>query len=148
MSVVNAEMDRTLQELEGEDWGEPKFSSYVVTTCHSLRRKPLRELTIEEIRLAIGQQMGVRFLLPVAIERLQSDPLASGDMYEGALLKNVLTAAVSANLDEDRLWDLDSVVVRFEDGASALDEGWREECQPSIIEAVAQYKDYRRHDVA
>jgi hypothetical protein len=35
--------DRTkcLQELEHDDWGEPTFSSHLVTTCHRLRRKPL-----------------------------------------------------------------------------------------------------------
>lgn len=137
MGLVTADTDRTLEELEGEDWGEPKFPSYVVTTCHWLRRKPLRELTAEELRLALGQQMGIRFLLPVAIERLQSDPLLSGDMYEGALLKNVLTAALAAGLDEGHPRSLDGVVTRYEEAANALDDAWREECQPGIAEAVA-----------
>jgi hypothetical protein len=143
---VNTEADRTLEELEGDDWGEPKFSSYVVTTCHRLRRKPVRDLTDEELRLATGQQMGLQFLLPIAIKRLQSDPLASGDMYPGALLENVLAAAMVASLDEKRLRDLDGVVMRYEDTSNALDDGWRDECQSGIANAVAQYRRFRVGD--
>ena len=56
-----------------------------------MRRKPLRDLTDEELRLAISQKMGLRFLMPLAVERLEADPLVAGDMYEGALLGVVLS---------------------------------------------------------
>ncbi len=82
--------EKTLQELEGDDWGEPTLGSYVETTCHAIRRKRLCDLTVEELRLAIGQEMGLKFLLPVAIARLQSEPLAAGDFYPGDLLVKVL----------------------------------------------------------
>jgi len=142
--VANVEADKTLEQLEGDDWGEPRFPSYVVTTCHRIRRKPLRELSIEELRLALGQQMGVRFLLPMAVERLQSDPLASGDMYQGALLQKVLTAAESGCFDEAVLRDLDHLVDRFEESILQMDESWAEECLPVIAEAVERYRACRK----
>jgi len=144
MKLVNVEVDKTLEELEGENWGEPTLPSYVVTTCHRMRRKPLRELSTEELRVALGQRMGIRFLLPLALNQLQLDPLAQGDFYQGDLLKNVLTAATSAGLGEDRLRDLDAVVERFMDAARRLDETWRETCLPGIAEAVEHYRAHRK----
>jgi hypothetical protein len=69
----------------------------------AMRRKPLRDLTDEELRLAISQKMGLRFLMPLAVERLEADPLVTGDMYEGALLGVVLREAPTADLDEKHL---------------------------------------------
>lgn len=84
--------DRTksLQELENADWGEPPCDSYLVTECHRLRRVPLCELTAENLRIMIGQQLSLPFLLPLALELLHVDPLTAGDLYEGDLLETVL----------------------------------------------------------
>jgi hypothetical protein len=81
---------KTLQELEGQDWGEPPFPSYLVRTCHALRRKPLCDFTVENLRIMIGQNISLGYLMPLAIEHLQRDPLAAGDFYPGDLLANVL----------------------------------------------------------
>lgn len=67
--------DRTLEELDGERWGEPTFDSYVVRTCHALRRKPLNTLTDEELRLAVGQGIGLEWLVPLMLQRLAENPL-------------------------------------------------------------------------
>jgi hypothetical protein len=85
------EIDRrkSLQELENESWGEPAYDSYLVTTVHRLRRKPLREYTVEDLRIMIGQQIGLTYLIPLALERLAENPLASGDFYNGDLLQMV-----------------------------------------------------------
>lgn len=84
-------LDCTLEQLDGERWGKPEFLSYVVTTCHALRFKPIQTLTDEELRLAIGQQIGLQWLVRLAVERLKEDPFRSGDFYNGDLLKNVLS---------------------------------------------------------
>ena len=138
------DQDRTLEELEGDTWGRPPFSSYVVTTCHEIRRKPLREITDEELRLAIGQDMGSRFLLPLAIERLSSNPLASGDFYEGALLHNVLRATRASTLEPEQVLALDSVVQRFGELAPQLEPSRREECLPAIEESLENYRQLRQ----
>lgn len=48
-------------------------------------------LTVEDLRLLIGQDVGLPVLLPLAVEVLREDPLAEGHMYEGDLLGAVLT---------------------------------------------------------
>lgn len=83
---------KTLQELESKDWGEPNFGSHLVTECHRLRRVALCVFTTEDLRIMIGQQIGLKYLIPLAIERLRVDPLAEGDFFRGDLLQNVLRA--------------------------------------------------------
>ena len=89
-SLREEERNRSLQNLDGQDWGEAKFPSYLVRTCHALRRKPLRDFTVEDLRIMIGQNFSLEYLVPLAIERLQRDPLAAGDFYPGDLLGSVL----------------------------------------------------------
>src|SRR5216683_695613 len=89
-SVSDEEKRKSLQELEGQDWGEGDYPSYLVRTCHALRRKPLRDFTVEDLRIMIGQNIGLEYLVPLAIERLQRDPFAAGDFYPGDLLGSVL----------------------------------------------------------
>ncbi|MBC8136889.1 MAG: hypothetical protein H8F28_13475, partial [Fibrella sp.] len=51
---------------------------------------PTGEFTTEDIRLMIGQDMGVEYLLPLAIKLLRQDPFAEGMYYEGDLLASVI----------------------------------------------------------
>jgi hypothetical protein len=82
--------NKSLEELEKADWGEPTHNSYLVTTLHRLRRKPLRDFEIEDFRIMIGQGIGLPFLVPLALERLEEEPLSAGDFYRGDLLRAVL----------------------------------------------------------
>lgn len=84
------DQSRTLDELDPPAWGSPEYDSYLVTTCHRLRRKPLREFSTEDLRIMIGQGIGTRWLVPLALAALEQEPLAGGHFYPGALLKAVL----------------------------------------------------------
>jgi hypothetical protein len=86
------DLGKTLNQLEGSHVERPTFSSHLVTACHALRQKPLKDFTIEDLRIMIGQNLGMEFLVPMAIDRLEKDPLAEGDFYPGDLLKSVLSA--------------------------------------------------------
>ena len=80
---------KSLQQLERDDWGEPSYNSYLVTTVHRLRRKPLTEFTVEDIRIMIGQGIGLPFLMALALKNLEQEPLAAGDLYPGDLLADL-----------------------------------------------------------
>lgn len=86
---------RSLTKLEKADWGEPTYDSYVVRTVHALRRKPLTDLTNEELRLAISQEVGVPFILDLAFERLRANPLMSGDFHMSDILALLVRASPS-----------------------------------------------------
>jgi hypothetical protein len=90
MPPAKSDRNKTLQQLEGEDWGEPQFDSHLVTECHRLRRVLLRDFTTEDLRITIGQNIGLEHLVPLALERLQQDPFAEGACYPCDLLVNVL----------------------------------------------------------
>ncbi|MBQ8967870.1 contact-dependent growth inhibition system immunity protein [Ruminococcus sp.] len=79
----------SLEELENAPAGEPAIASYVAGTCHAARKKPLSQLSAEEIRLLIGQKTGLQYLLPPAVEMVCAEPLTEVTFYEGDLL-NVL----------------------------------------------------------
>jgi hypothetical protein len=83
---------KSLDSLEKVNWGEPNFDSYLVKTCHRLRKVPLNEFEIEDLRIMIGQDIGLEFLIPIAIEELEKDILAEGHLYEGDLFHAVTSS--------------------------------------------------------
>ena len=93
--------EKSLEELEGYIAGEPPIDTYLVRTIHELRRKPIGQFTVEDLRITIGQGRGVPYLLPLALECLEREPLAAGHYYPGDLLMSVLDAEAhwGANTD-------------------------------------------------
>ena len=87
---INFDRRKILQELENNDWGKPDFGSHLVLTCHCLRRVPLKDFETGDLKVMIGQQISLFFLVPLALEKLENDPLVEGNYYPGDLLKVVL----------------------------------------------------------
>ena len=85
----------SLTELEQDDWGPAGFDSSLVQTVHQLRNKPLGELSPGDMRMLIGQRVGLRFLVPLAMDLIESDPFIDSDFYPGDLLLYLL------NLSDD-----------------------------------------------
>ena len=92
---MDVDPEKTLEQIENIYWGDPTYDSYLVTTCHQLRKKPLKDFTIEDLRIMIGQNISLNILMPMAFERLKQNILAEGHFYPGDLLKSVLTAEAS-----------------------------------------------------
>lgn len=81
-----------LEVLEKSYWTRPEeWYSFLEEACHAYRKIPLEQLTIEHLRLLIGQKMSLDYLLPIAFEKLKANIFAEGDCYEGDLLDNVLS---------------------------------------------------------
>ena len=91
--------DLSLQELE-PGTTSVDGESHLNAEIRRLLRTPLRQLRLEDLRLLIGQGIGLRFLIPRAIEHVEGHPLAAGDFYPGDLLKQV--AEVEESFWQDR----------------------------------------------
>ena len=98
---------KTLDELEGTVWPPPAASDTgLVTMCHRLRWKAVGDFTVEDLRIMIGQGIGLRFLVPIALAVLGREPLAEGDFYPGDLLSSVLRVESAFWVGEWELRDL------------------------------------------
>lgn len=106
MEFENNWKSKSLENLEKDIW--PRLSkdegSHLIKTCNELRKKQLQDFEIEDLRIMIGQNIGLKFLIPLAIEELELNVLAEGDFYEGDLLKNVLTSDVEYWKEEKMNW--------------------------------------------
>jgi hypothetical protein len=81
----------SLEQIEQDFWGDaPNDGTRLIRTTHELRRKPVRDLTTEDLRLLLSQQVSVEVLAERAVGLLRQDPLAEGDYYPGDLLVAVM----------------------------------------------------------
>lgn len=113
------DLDRKLTQLENHDWGPPTYESHLVTECHRLRHVPLKDLGIEDLRLLIGQETGLLYLVPLALDHLSDNPWADGHMYAGDLLKAVVTVPPNFWHENPQL------VPRFQSVLDEVERRWR-----------------------
>lgn len=101
--MVRMMMNKSIEELENSYWEDSDFDSYVVRTVQTARKKPLSELTDEEIRVLVSQKVGLKYVLPMAVAILKRNPLTEASLYEGDLLECMLRLSSSdwSNNPED-----------------------------------------------
>lgn len=83
---------KSLESLEKKTWPKIDFDSHLVKRTTRLRKLPLNEFSIEDLRIMIGQSFGLPFLVPLALEKLRENILAEGDFYPGDLLRAVVSS--------------------------------------------------------
>jgi hypothetical protein len=79
---------------------------------------------VEDLRKMIGQNIDLNHRMPIAIEVLEGNPLASGDFYPGNLMMSVLA------VDEDFLQrnrDIASKIVMVAESAIVSTESMNNE---------------------
>jgi hypothetical protein len=89
-TLENNWRQKTIENLEKEVWQHFDSDSYLIKRTKELRKVQLDTFTTEDLRIMIGQQIGLNYLIPLALETLTTDLFAEGDFFEGDLLKNVL----------------------------------------------------------
>ena len=85
--------DKSLQKLIGRWEGEiPKenYSSSIQLRTYNLYLERIKNYDIDDIRFMIGQNIGLKYLVPIALNYLQKNILIEANYYEGDLLKVVL----------------------------------------------------------
>jgi len=94
----------TIEYLEQDFWGDKlDYDSHLVSTIYKLRKKNLDQFTVEDFRIVIGQNRSLPILMPMAIDVLDSNILAEGDLYPGDLLNSVLTVSFHFWIDHPDL---------------------------------------------
>ncbi len=120
---------KSLEELEGKQWDKPDFDSNLAKECHRLWSLPISEFSVENLRFLIGQNIGLNFLTPVALDILAVNPLVEGKMYKGDLLANVACIP-------DSFWkkhpELNNQVVEIKNDLEIISGTISEELIPSL----------------
>lgn len=91
---MSLDRGRTLEELEGRRWPDPPVdTAALVRNVHELRRRPLGTLEPHELARLIGQDVGLPWLLPLAVEiiRNTAPQQAEGGWFDDDLLYAVVT---------------------------------------------------------
>ena len=92
---VRPTREKTLIELEGDSRADSTVDGHLLKTVRRLRELPIRDYRTEDLRLMIGQGIGLPYLVPIALEVLEANPFAEGDYYPGDLLKMVTSVPLA-----------------------------------------------------
>ncbi|MCH5688927.1 contact-dependent growth inhibition system immunity protein [Niabella sp. W65] len=82
--------NKSIEELECDIWKDTEYPTELIRRSYELRKVPITNLDIDDLRLLIGQQIGLKYIVPLALRALSKDILAEGNYYPGDLLKSVL----------------------------------------------------------
>ena len=136
------DLNKSLQDLEGQKWPETTVDSPLFQECHRLHEVPLRDFTIANLSTTIGQNIGLEYLVPLAIEMLRENPLAEGNCYPGDLLANVLIASPEFWRDHP---DLHKQLIPITERALATASADEDICKEVVVESVnTAFKKFKR----
>lgn len=76
---------------ELRDFAVSESDSRLVQGIHRIRNKILRDFTPSDLRLCIGQAIGLPYLLPKAFDILMKEPWIETDYYPGDLLSSCIS---------------------------------------------------------
>jgi len=88
----NFSREKTIAQLCREAIYPPptEDDTKVVKTAYAITNKPIKDLTLGDIRFGLGQKIFLELLVPMALEGLEKDIIVEGTFYEGDLLVNTL----------------------------------------------------------
>ena len=78
--------DKSLNELEKVDWGEPQLDTHLASTLHRIRKLPLTELDESSIYTLVLHQVGFELVLERALQIVEKEPVSEAKYYPGDLL--------------------------------------------------------------
>lgn len=99
---LTIDRSRSLEQLDGHRWPDPPpDTTAMVMNIHELRRRPVGLLEPHELARLIGQDVGLPWLLPLAVEILRDTAprQAAGGWYDEDLLYAVVTRRPEAWVD-------------------------------------------------
>ena len=111
---MDLDTNKSLNQLLGGLMTDTTDSSALATTCLALYKTPLKDFTVENLRVMIGQNIGLEFLIPLAVELLRENPFIEGDYYPGDLLSAVMQVEPNFwQTHRDLYWSVSEIVARL-----------------------------------
>lgn len=93
MTGHQTDFSRSLEELTGSELGDADAApTPLVASVLRAWKKPLSQLSPDEIGDLVVQQMGFPYLLDLVWPKLRADPLFDASYYPGDVLSNLIRA--------------------------------------------------------
>lgn len=90
-TLENNWRQKSIENLEKDFWGKaPKNATPLVEKVHRLRTIQIEKLEPKDVRLLIGQRVGLKVLIPIALDILRHDLFVETDFYNGDLLQTMM----------------------------------------------------------
>ncbi len=89
-SSQKTDQRKSIEQLENDVWNDDDLKTSLIEKCYAYRKIPIQNLQPEQLRLLIGQEIGLPFLLPLAFDLLEDSVLLTCTFYPGDLLAAVL----------------------------------------------------------
>jgi len=123
---------KSLSNLYGDKpLDRPEYDSHLARECHRLWNEPINKLSVENLRMLIGQNIGLEYLVPKALDILESNPFSQGHMYKGDLILSV--ARVESSFWSNNT-DLNNRLVELRIDLNEILETLTEEIMPLLKE--------------
>lgn len=92
MILNNTILNSSIFEIENINYSvKSDLKSGLVERCKVAIHKKLKDLSVEDLRLLIGQSIALDYLVPLALGMLEKNPLIAGGLYKGDLLDVILS---------------------------------------------------------
>lgn len=106
---------KSLENLERNVWRLPqKDITPLVERVYKLRKIQIEKLKLSDIRFLIRQKIGLKYLIPIALDVLRDNIFIDTDFYNGDLLQSILLVEKDFWEDNNKLKDdLDKLLCQF-----------------------------------
>ena len=98
------DLRRNLLELDPGCFDDTDSDDYVAMLARRLAARPLRKFNATDLYSAIRHNVGLPWLIPLAIARLEAEPFAAAGDHPGDLLTAVLESDTRFWLERHDLW--------------------------------------------
>ena len=80
--LTNSWRQKSLETLENHNWGNPANApTNLVKRCIEMSKVSVDNFTLGDLRVMIGQKFGLKYLIPLAIEKLQDNIFVDAELY-------------------------------------------------------------------
>lgn len=125
--------DKSLQDIYGALDREQDLDSTLINRCQNLWLKALKDYNFADLRIMIGQGLGLSELIPMALTALEDNPCIDAELYKGDLLQVVFSVGNDFWKNHD---DLNTRVVELKFEVESLIETLQTEILP-LTEKIA-----------